>query len=804
MRFGITLIAAAHLIVAAAHAQTNLERVVNGAFTPSHDYDLIHQRIEVKNFDWDSTSFDGRVTTTVVSRRQRLDAVVLDMDRRLEVRAVTARSQALGHDRPGDSLIVRLARPAAFGDTARFTVDYHGRIAQGRGLYFFKEEQGRPHRPQQVYSGGGTDGNPRWIPTYGAPHDKATWELIATVPARLTVVSNGRLVSDRRVAGGLRTTHWRQEKSASTYLISLVAAPLVKLRDRWREVPLEYYVYAEDSALARPLFGGTPDVMETFVRLTGVRYPWNRYAQVTVADFIGGMENIGATTLVDWLPDPRAYRDRPWYHHTLIPHELAHQWFGNLVTAENWANYWLHEGMAQFMPGQYWGVKRGRHAEEDFYLEEYRQYLARDARRRTPLSTYNSNVVYPKGALVLEMLQQHLGAERFWAAINRYLTRHAYATATSDDLRQAVLDATGESLDWFWRQWIYQAGHPEFEVAAVYDSSAAALTLSVRQTQVDTASPDTGGVRFTTPLEFRAHMAIRVGTEGGDIVARAVIERREQAVRIEGVRTPPTMVVFDDENAVLKTLSFHQPTPWLANLLHRHPNLWNRSWAIGQLASRRGDTLAAAALAYAVRSADYDLSRAEAATALGRFATGRSRPALEAALADTSARVRKAAVEALGRVGGERVVELVRRVWDRDPSDQVRAAALTALTRLAPDSSREAVAAGLRTKSYRAAIQNAAITATVQRPDSGLVAELEAIAGEQPLPAVALAALAARDDAWARAAVARLLADQRSWVREWAREATGQASPRSAVPHPLPVTGLTGAAAEMNAGTVMP
>ncbi|HEX6668457.1 MAG TPA: M1 family aminopeptidase, partial [Gemmatimonadales bacterium] len=347
-------LAAATAAPAASAAQTNLARVVNGAFTPSHDYDLIHQRIEVRNFDWDSASFDGRVATTVISLRPGLQAVVLDMERRLEVRSVTAGGKALPYDRPSDSLVVRLARPAKLRDTVRFTVDYHAPIAQGRGLYFFREEPGRPHRPQQVYSGGGTDGNPRWLPTLAAPHDKATWELIATVPARLTVVSNGRLVSDRTVARRLRTTHWAQEKPASTYLISLVAAPLVRIQDRWRDVPLSYYVYPEDSALARPLFEMTPDVMETFTRLTGVPYPWNKYAQATAADFIGGMENVGATTLVDWLPDPRAYRDRPWYRVTLIPHELAHQWFGNLVTAENWANYWLHEGFSQFMPGQYW------------------------------------------------------------------------------------------------------------------------------------------------------------------------------------------------------------------------------------------------------------------------------------------------------------------------------------------------------------------------------------------------------------------------------------------------------------------
>jgi aminopeptidase N len=770
-------LAAAAILAPPALAQSNLERVVNGDYTSSHDFDLVHQRIEVRNFDWDSTSFDGRVTTTVTSLRPGLQAVVLDMERRMEVRSVTAAGKALAYDRPGDSIVVRLPRTARIGDTVRFTVDYHAPIVQGRGLYFFKQEPGRPHRPQQVYSGGGTDGNPRWLPTVAAPHDKATWEMIATVPERLTVVSNGRLVSDRRIGRALRTTHWSQEKPASTYLISLVAAPLVRLQDHWRSVPLSYYVYPEDSALARPLFGMTPDVMETYTRLTGVPYPWNKYAQVTAADFIGGMENVGATTLVDWLPDPRAYRDRPWYRVTLIPHELAHQWFGNLVTAENWANYWLHEGLAEFMPGQYWGAKLGRHAEEDFYLEEYRQYLSRDAGRRTPLAAYNSSVVYPKGALVMQMLKQYLGPERFWAAIHRYLTRHAYGSATTDDLRQAVLHATGQSLPWFWSQWMYQAGHPEFQVAAAYDSAAQALTLDVRQTQTDTAHA-AGGVRFTTPQVFQAPVAVRVGTSKGDLVARAVIEARQQKIRIENVPEPPTMVVFDDENAVLKTLSFYQPTPWLANLLHRAPNLWNRSWATGQLASRRGDTLAAAALAHAAANADYDLTRSEAVTALGRFPADRALPAIEAAMADTSARVRLAAAQAIGQLGDSRGAGAVRRAWAEDPSDQVRAAALTSLARLVADAAREAIAAGLRTKSYREAIQNAAIAAALERPDSGLVATLESVAGDQPLPSVALAALATNGNTAAKAALERLLRDSRRWVRAWAEEALGQAASR--------------------------
>ena len=748
-------------------AQSNLERVVNGAFTPSHDYDLLHQRIELRNFDWDSTSFDGRVTTTLVALRPGLDSVVLDMGRTLEVRSVTpSRSFA----RPNDSLIVRLSRAAAFGDTVRFTVDYHGRIRQGYGLYFFKGE-GRPHRPQQVYSGGGTDGNPRWLPTWGGPADKATWELIATVPARLKVVSNGRLVGDRPVPGGLHTVHWRQDKPASTYLISLVAAPFVKIADRWRRVPVDYYVYPEDSALARPLFGSTPDMIETYSRLTRVPYPWNKYAQTTVTDFVGGMENVSATTLVDWLPDRRAYLDRPWFLQSLIPHELAHQWFGDLVTAENWANYWLNEGMAEFMPGQYWGAKRGAHAEQDYYLAEYRRYLTADARRRMPLATYNSNNVYPKGALVLEMLKAQLGPERFWASIHRYLTDHAYGTATTDDLRQAVLDATGQSLGWFWSQWMYSAGHPEFAVTAAYDSAGRALTLTVKQTQVDTATADSTGLRYATPLAFRAPMAIRVGTVNGDVVRRVTIDRREQTVLIDSLSGPPTMVAFDDDNALVKTLAFDQPTPWLAALLERHPQLWQRAWAIDQLAGRPGDSLAGAALARAARGADYALTRAEAAGALRRFPAAVALPALEGAVRDTAAQVRAAAVASLGAVGGPRALALAGEAWRSDSSYEVQAAALLALVRLGAPAAREAVLRGLETPSYRDAIQNAAIAAAVQRPDPELVAALARQAGAQELPAMALAALASRGDSSARRAVVALLDDERDWVRDWALEA---------------------------------
>ena len=757
--------------------QTNAERILSGRDTPPHDYDLIHQRIEVRNFDWDATAFDGKVTTTVVSLRPGLDSVVLDMSRRLQVRQVTAACPPkkacprLRFARPGDSLVVRLPRPARFRDTVRFTVDYHGKIRHGRGLYFFKAEPGRVHRPQQIYSGGGTDGNPNWIPTYAAPHDKATWDMVATVPVAYTVVSNGRQLSDVRGPNRTHTVQWRQERPASTYLISLVVAPFTRVPDRWRDIPLSYYVYPEDVPRARRLFGMTPDVMDVYTRLSGVKYPWPQYSQATATDFVGGMENVGATTLVDWLPDARAYQDRPWYRRALIPHELAHQWFGNLVTTGNWVNYWLNEGMAEYMAGQYWAAKTGRLDEQDYYLDEYRQFLEQDRRRRVPLAAYNSNIVYVKGALVLQMLKQQLGPERFWASINRYLTRHAYGNALSDDLRRAVLDATGQNLAWFWSQWVYQAGYPELIVSAAYDSLEGSLALTVRQAQVDTAKADSTGLRYSTPAVFRSPISIRVGTARGDIRGRAVLDQREQLIHIGGVRSAPTMVVFDEDNVLLKTLTFEQPTRWLETQLARDPNLWNRTWVIDQLGRRTSDSAAAAALTRATRSADYYRVRAEAALALGGFSEALALPALEAAMRDTSAAVRQAAVQALGSVGGDRAKELARARWKADSSYEVRARALTVLARLDSLGSRDVVLAGLATASYRDVIQTAAITASAQVSDSAIVNGLEKILGEQELVAITLATLARRGDTGALSALVRHRDDKRLWVRRWVLEA---------------------------------
>ncbi len=697
----------------------------------------------------------------MVALRSGLEAVVLDMGRTLEVRSVTpvcARRRAcptLAFDRPGDSLVVRLARPAAFGDTVRFTVDYHGRIRQGYGLYFFKAD-GRPHRPQQVYSGGGTDGNPRWLPTWGGPADKATWELSATVPATLTVVSNGRLVSDRPSPGKAHTVTWRQDKPASTYLISLAAAPFAKVSDRWRGIPVDYYVYREDSALARPLFGVTPDMMETYSRLTGVPYPWNKYAQVTVADFIGGMENVSATTLVDWLPDARAYLDRPWYRQSLIPHELAHQWFGDLVTAENWANYWLNEGMAEFMPGQYWGAKQGAHAEQEYYLAEYRQFLGADARRRMPLATYNSNNVYPKGALVLEMLKTAAGRRAVLGG----------DAPLSDPPRLRLGDERRPPSGRARRH-----GSESRLVLVPVDllggisglQPDVGLRLDGARAHAHGAS-DSGGYRHRG--QQRRSVRDAAGVPGADRDPRRDLGGRRGAPgddRSPGADRPHRQPARRPDHGGVRRRQRHREDARLraAHRLARgpaRPSPASLAPGLGHRAARRAHAGFAGGSGARPGGARRRLS---AHTGGGRRRAGTVSPA-----GGPARRWRPRCGTRLPWSERPRSARSPRRAvrgplpWRRAPG------AATPATRFAPPrssrwsgstlpSARDAVLEGLAVPSYRDAIRTAAVSAAMRQPDSAMVEAIARQLGALPLPSLALAALTARGNAPARRILVR-------------------------------------------------
>jgi aminopeptidase N len=393
------------------------------------------------------------------------------------------------------------------------------------------------------------------------------------------------------------------------------------------------------------------------------------------------------------------------------------------------------------------------------------------------------------------MLEHRLGPQRFWAGIHEYLTRHAFGVATSDDLRQAFLAATGENLDRFWSEWIYQAGYPKFDVAATYDSASHALTLRIRQTQLDSLKPDSTGLKFTVPAVFHAAVVVRVGTAAGDVTQRVELDAREQTVTFQGLAGAPTMVIFDDGDLVLKGLTFPQPTAWLATELARDDDLWDRTWAIEQLADRKDDSAAAAALADAAARADYFQTRAEAAGALGAFPAALALPALEAALRDTSAAVRSAALESLGELGGERAAALAKDAFAHDSSYEVQAAAVTALGRADAGHADAIVTEALRDSSYQDVIQTAALRLIAVSNDTARLGTLDSLERTTQNAAFVLAAMGARGNAHALDLLAAHLDDASAAARRWALQAF-----RYGMPQPLALAHLRAAADHLTRG----
>jgi len=331
---------------------------------------------------------------------------------------------------------------------------------------------------------------------------------------------------------------------------------------------------------------------------------------------------------------------------------------------------------------------------------------------------------------------------------------------------------------------VYAAGHPEVTVSATYDSAGHTLGRAVAQTQRDTLPADSTGLRYRVPEVFRGRVTIRVGTDKDDVVREVELRQRAETLTVGLLAGPPTMVVFDDGNRLLKTLTFEQPTAWLATQLSREPDLWNRAWVINQLGARTADADAGTALGRAVRAADNATIRGLAAEALGRFPAVVALPALEAAARDTSARVREAAVSALAGLRIPEALALARAAFTDDSSYAVRAAAVGSVAELDSAGAHDVIAAALATPSYRSVVQTAGLGAAVRTGDAGLVPVLEERIGDQPLVALALAWFAGHGSDAAREALARHRDDQRVWVRRWVEWAYQQSGLEGAKARP--------------------
>ncbi len=535
--------------------------------------DVLHYRIEVRVDDARPREIEGRTTVTL---QPLAGARTIELDASdMTIASVTTAEGAPLRYRPAPGrVVIDLGRDVPKGERLALTLAYSARPTAG--LFWVTPDAGYPDKPWMVWSQGETQYNHHWFPCYDFPNDPATSEVIVTYPAKYESVSNGRLVR-REESGGLRTDHWSQELQHVSYLVSLVVGDLRKreetLRLGEREIPVQYFVppgYGTDEEIGHA-FGRTVPMMKFFSEKTGVAYPYAKYAQTCVVDFIwGGMENISATTLHEFtVTKKRSWMDRD--SDGLIAHELAHQWFGDLVTCRDWAHIWLNESFATYFDWLWQEHSGGSDALASELVEGATGYFRQDREYRRPIvcGVYTDTLdifdthAYPKGGWVLHMLRKTVGDAAWWKGIKIYLDRHRAGVAATRDFLAAMEEASGQKLGWFFDQWLHGCGHPEFGVTHAWDAAAKVLRVTVEQRQKVT-NLRSGPLVTGTPV-FRTAADIEVETAKG---------RTNHRVWIESVRhefsfpqgEAPLLVEFDPDGWILKKLD-HRPS--LGEVLYR-------------------------------------------------------------------------------------------------------------------------------------------------------------------------------------------------------------------------------------------
>jgi aminopeptidase N len=671
----------------------------------SRSYDALHYLIKIR-LDLDRKAFEGEATVTADSLREGLATCVLDAEEFTVTAVLSDDGRPLEFDQTAKELAVRLPRPCKFGEEFSFTCFYSGRDPK-IGLTFVAETV---DNPPIVFSDSFPENVHHWFPCYDYPNDKVTNEIVATVERGLKVAANGRLVSVTEDPGaGTVTYHWSQGLPHSTYLIFLAAAPYVVVRDSYKTLPVNYWVYPRDAAKVGPTYGKTPKMIEFFDRIYGYDYPWQKYDQVSVPSG-GGAESTSATAMTHRIMvDEKGEPDFPAIG--IVSHELAHQWWGDLITLRSWAHTWLNESFGTYSDYLYHRYEKGDDEGAVDLLGKLNAYL-REARTRyirpivtdrydEPGDMFDAHT-YPKGARVLHMLRSLVGDEPFFKTLSHFLHRYAFDAVDTADFIRSVKTVTGRNLDWFFDQWLYKPGHPVFEVKSEWDAAKKAVRLRVAQVQ-----DYSRGV----PV-FRVPVSIKLVSPGKTDIRKIWIEKREETFELP-FEEKPLLVRFDEDNVLIKELIFPRERDELIYQLGRD-DVIGRMEAAGALLAFKDDPRTAAALTASLRSDPFWAVRKGALEALAQLGVKGVPAVLKKACQDPDPQVRAAALVALGNLKDRSCLDLYKALFLEDPSYRVQAEALTAIGKTGDPSAVPFLKKASTVPSYRDMVRRAAETALRQ------------------------------------------------------------------------------------------
>lgn len=675
----------------------------------SRTYHVVHYKLVV-SFDEREKKVEGTTSITFTPLTERLDSLLLDAEQ-MEITSVSlSNGRPLRFSNRSPQLAVFFDPPPGLDDTSTISVKYS--CTPKSGLYFIQPDSTDPDRHCQIWSQGEDTDNHFWFPCYDYPNDKATSEVIATVPESYVLLSNGKLISSSHDAKRkTRTFHWSETKPHSSYLIMIAAGEYQIVHDHCGTLPLEYYVYKDRVEDGVRSFSSTPAAMKFFQEKIGVPYPWEKYAQIWISNFMwGGMENTSAVTMNDnaYLLDPRAAVD--FTSADVVAHELAHQWWGDLVTSRDWNHLWLHEGFANYFEALFKQHEKG----DDYFQYDLMQqassvFSTERAHGRHPLvgkDGYTANT-YSKGCWVLHMLRNILGEKVFWKALNYYARRFAFRNVDSHEFMLAIEDATGKNVTGFFLQWVYMAGHPDVRVTKTWDDSSNVLHLTFTQTQV---MDSLTGV-FSFPL------SIECTTESGVKTVAAFIEKQDQEVAIP-LPGRPIMTVVDKGKNALATFHMERKKEENIYLLQHAPDITDRIAVARSLQSDDNDTVVFRSLRDAALHDSFWAVRNEAVLSLSSSENPDVKETLFKASRDVHSSVRTSAITGLSRFSTPDVADSILQSSSRDSSLLVLCACIRTLA--AVDSVRgfDLAVRYVGMKSYRDIVRRTALDVMLDGSDS--------------------------------------------------------------------------------------
>ncbi|MEA5534550.1 M1 family metallopeptidase [Crocosphaera sp. XPORK-15E] len=601
------------------------------------------------SLDIPQKKFEGTCTITLTPVRPGINQLILDaVDLNIQSVLINQISQPFDYNR--EQLTINLLQPTT-EKPINIAINYQVEQPQ-RGLYFVGPDEHYPNKPTQVWTQGEDEDSRFWFPCFDYPGQLATSEIKVRVPNNFIAISNGKLINQETVKNET-IYHWSQEQIHPTYLMTLAVGEFSEIKDEWKGIPVTYYVEKGREEQGKISMGKTPQMIEYFSNKFGYPYPYPKYAQVCVDDFIfGGMENTSTTLLTDrCLLDEKAALDNAGTE-SLVAHELAHQWFGDLVVIKHWSHAWIKEGMASYSEVLWTENEYGKDDASYYLLKEARSYLEEDSSRyRRPIVTniYREAIelydrhLYEKGACVYHMIRGILGEELFDKAIHTFVNENAHKTVETIDLLRAIEKSTGYNLLFLFDQYVFRGGHPDYKISYSWDNDNNLGKITITQTQVK----DTDNGKNKDIFDLK--LPIGFGYSNTTIKTFTLRLHEKQQTFYIPLERKPEFISFDVGNYFLKTVELDYPIAELKAQLKYDTDPVSRIYAAIAL-GKKGNLEAIKALEEALTQDNFWGVRFEAAKQLGKIQLDQAGEALTKGLSDNNLKVRRAVIESLSNI----------------------------------------------------------------------------------------------------------------------------------------------------------